>query len=729
MSVHSMIKRPCFYSVMFLLGAVAATFAQDSGVIKGQIIDRATEKPLSNVNITISGTGAGAATDIEGRFKIENLEPGKYDLVISYIGYQSKTIRNVILKREGDTPLLVMLEPSSLKGSTVVVTATRRPTLLENSPELTMVIPQTELTITAPQMISEALDYLPGVNTEGGTGSGQPFKRNISIDGLPSQYCMVLMNGARVVSSHYHTGSNVNVVPPEIIDRIELVKGAASAQYGSDGMGGVINIITKRGSTSPKMLFTSYGGSQNSFHTSLSVSGPVGDRIRHSIFSSWEQSDGTPIIEPVFREGQLDYSLFHLLDRVDAELGTKLSLGAQMFYLSSSYPYKGDDPYHSWLITPLLDLGYRINTNFTLNASGYYAGWQSERNAEINEIAEPEISLGFNGLKNNYLLVGGEFIYNNFRRLAVMENDRRAFGVFFQDEWQPISKLSLLAAVRMDKVADIEAVFTPKLTMMFEPAYSVKLRVSLGRGFRAPSLQDLNETLYGHGTHVRAGNPDLKPEYSTGLTGGIELNPSANLSLMANGYYTALTDMITPIDHGLENPYDYFSPEEMPHWDTEDSLVYIYRRENVHKASIYGGELKLLWNFFRNFYLEGAFNYTHNKNEDTGESLPYYPGMSFSGKLYGDQSINPWLRLGGFVGINAVSGRKIWKFVENGEQKIELDDYQKLEAGLNITIKERYQLFCNATNLLKQEIHSYEDVEMVLEGIPQFYAGLKINVF
>jgi len=717
----------CKASILFILLLSVLSFAQ-TGTIAGRIIDGATGTPLTNVNIKVAGTAIGAMTDADGRYTIKGLEFGRYDIVFSYIGYKPQTVKNFDVGADIAT-LDIELLPMPIEAGEIVVTATRRLALLENTPEITMVIPEHELALTSPQDVSEAVAYMPGVSVEGGTGSGQPFKRMISIDGLPPQYCIVLMNGARVVSSHYHTGADVNIVPPEAIERIELVKGAASAQYGSDGMGGILNIITKKGTESPEVLFTTYGGSRNTFHTSLAIHGKVNDNVKHSVFSSWEQSDGPPILEPTFRVNQLDYSLFHLLDRIDAKIG-KLSLGTQMFYLASAYPFKGDEPYDSWLITPKLDLNYSVSKELEFSTSAYYTQWNSERNSEINEVAEPEICLGYSGLKNNYLLIGGEYIYRNFRRKAVDEHNQTTLSAFIQDEWTPFEKLSLLGAVRFDKVEEIDGVITPKLTIMYKPFDMLKVRTSVGRGFRAPSIQDLYETIYGHGTHLRAGNPELEPEYSTGITGGIEIEPIGGLSLMLNGYYTALTDMITPIDHGLESVFDYFTPEELPDWDPEDTtLYYIYRRENIHKATIYGGEMKILWNLSDNYYVESAFNYTYNRNEDTDESLPYYPGIAVSGKIYGEQPVTGWLEIGGFIGVNATMDRKIWKFKHDGQQQVELDDYQKLDAGLNIKLNKRYEFFATIDNILGQEIHTYEDVEMRIEGIPIYNAGIRIMAF
>lgn len=288
-----------------------------------------------------------------------------------------------------------------------------------------------------------------------------------------------------------------------------------------------------------------------------------------------------------------------------------------------------------------------------------------------------------------------------------------------------------------DKVEKIKGVLTLKLTTMFVPVNNLRFRLSVGQGFRSPSIQDLYETLYGHPGDIqyRAGNKNLKPEYSAGITGGMEIEPTNSISIMLNGYYTALTNMITPVNHGLENPYKYFTPDEIPEWNPADTLVYIYRRENIHKATIYGGEFKVQWNFIADFYIESFVNITKNKNKETGKTLPYCPGISFGGKIYGSQHITNWLDMSASVSLNTYSNRRIWLFKEYTatgepqEQQVDLDDYQKLDASLSVTFYKHFEVFANASNLLGQEIVSYEDVLLRLDGVPQCFVGIRIRAF
>jgi outer membrane receptor protein involved in Fe transport len=294
--------------------------------------------------------------------------------------------------------------------------------------------------------------------------------------------------------------------------------------------------------------------------------------------------------------------------------------------------------------------------------------------------------------------------------------------------------LTLLGAVRYDVVelpGDERAnVVSPKLSVLVKPVPILRLRASAGRGFRAPTVQDLYETLYGHADdlHFRAGNRDLKPEYSTNLTGGVELVPVHRLSVMVNGYYNTIHDMITPVDKGPQDPDELF-PGISADLGLVNSQVYIYQRQNIHKALVTGGELRARFLIHKGYSVEGGFSLVHNENTKTNEILPYYPGKTAFFKFNAAQPVTPKIELSGFAGIKATMDRAIWKYKHDGPQKVDLKDYQKLDAGLGIKFVRRYELYFMARNLLQQEIHMYEDKELLTEGKMLFEGGLKVSVF
>lgn len=706
-----------FLSCLFL---VISIYAQATGSISGRIFDAETGEPLPGATVRIETIARSTGADVDGRYILQNIPAGTYDIKVSNVGYGIQIIEGVEVESGLESAVNVRMVSSPIIGKAVEVsTPTRRTQLLKDTPEITMVVRDIDLERISPKSIADAVAYLPGVSIEGGTGSGQPDDKIVSINGLPAHYSIVLMDGARVVSSHWHTGASVNIIPPEAIEQIEVVKGAASAQYGSEGMGGILNIITKRGNRKEKLAFSAYGASRNTQHYSIINGGEVNKSVRYNTFLSWHKTDGDSILKPAHRLGQLGYDKFTMLQSVDSDIAENLVSRAQMFYMASNSEFRGTD-YQSWLITPKVEFEYSGIEKLDINLSGYYTQWSSGINGEKNEIAEPKITAGFSGLKDNYIIVGGEWTYRNFARTAVPEKDQTAIGFFMQDEWSPRSKLTLLGAVRFDKVEDIDGVLTPKLTAMYRPADKLDFRMSLGRGFRAPTVQDLYEESYGHGSYRREGNPDLKPEFSTSITGGFEIRPASSLVVLIDGYYTTLTDMITPVYDHMEQIIDSETG------DTTELAIYV--RQNIHDAKVYGGEVKASYNFLRSFILDAAFSYTHNENEETGTCLPYYPGMTASAKLSAFEPLNSWLGVGGFVGGNFASGRKVWNW-NNTAEETELEDYLRLDAGMNIEFRGRYEIFGTAENLLGEEITTYEDAEMITAGIPQFTAGIRIRAF
>jgi len=394
--------------------------------------------------------------------------------------------------------------------------------------------------------------------------------------------------------------------------------------------------------------------------------------------------------------------------------------------MNTETPYQVN-PQASWLFTPSVSLEYNYSAHFNVQASGYYSQWKSQLNSEFNELVSPEVLFSYDGWKNQHILFGAEYIYRNFSRKRVAEHDQQSVGVFVNDEFRLGARWRLLTAVRLDKVQDINPVISPKLSVLYDLTDNLAIRTSAGRGFKAPTIHELYETLYVHtgDIHCRAGNPDLEPEYSTTVNGGIDWQLSDRFSVILNGAYYSINNMITPVDHGLEDPTLYFPREQIPY--VTDSLVYIYRRENIHQGRIASGEMKMLWNFLDGYSLETGFNISHNKNKDTGESLPYYPGNSFSFKLEGRQAISQQVEIGGFVGLNTTIDRKIWRFKHDGEQQVSLNDYQKLDAGLSIMFSNGYELFLNGENLLGQELHLYEDVDFVTEGSALYRFGIRLQ--
>jgi len=127
----------------------------------------------------------------------------------------------------------------------MVITATRRPHILKDTPVTTNLITNKEIQSSGVTNAADALRLVPGLDASGGAPFGAALRTVGQLRGLPSQYTLILIDGKKAKSEHMNTGTNIAIIPASLIERVEIVKGAGSAMYGSDAFGGVVNIITK----------------------------------------------------------------------------------------------------------------------------------------------------------------------------------------------------------------------------------------------------------------------------------------------------------------------------------------------------------------------------------------------------------------------------------------------------------------------------------------------------
>ena len=253
---------------LFLLVAVFTGVAQQKGTIRGVVKDARTGEALPGVNIQVKGTLLGTSTDTDGAYFLE-LAPGDYTLVFSFIGY--KTVEKGVSVAAGQTVTVNLeMEEDVLHLSEIVVVGTHRTdrTVVE-SPTPIDVLTVRELRQTGLAETNQILEMLlPSFNFPRPTiTDGTDHVRPATLRGLSPDQTLVLVNGKRRhpsalvnVNGSIGRGSqavDLNSIPSNAIERIEVLRDGASAQYGSDAIAGVINVILK--SNAEKRLYASFG--------------------------------------------------------------------------------------------------------------------------------------------------------------------------------------------------------------------------------------------------------------------------------------------------------------------------------------------------------------------------------------------------------------------------------------------------------------------------------------
>jgi len=601
----------------------------------------------------------------------------------------------------------------------VVVTATRREMLLSGAPDVLQVITRKEIEELNPSSTGQLLEHITGVSIETGTGSGFPDRSIVGLNGLPANYTLVLLDGVRLLSEHIHTGQNLEHIPPQSIERIEVIRGAAVAQYGTDAIGGVVNIITRKCGDDSASGVEFSGGSYDTYEGGVTWFQPVSDHLRLSLFVHREQSHGVDIIAPAHRAGKMGYERTSVLARADLSLDESTTFFGWIDWVDSTMDW-ADSESDSYLYTSAIGMSRQLTETLRLFSQVSYAKWDAETSTETNKRLQPEAYLTWTASERHVVTGGVDMKHHEFSRSAVEDTpDQDAYGAFVQDEWQLTDALTVMAALRYDDVEEIDGECAPKLSMVYSPAMPVRLRASVARGFHAPTPQELYEVGYGHGgAALRFGNPDLQPEYSTTYALGVELMPGEPFELMLYGHYSEIDDMIVPV---YEGPW------------AADLTKDVWRRTNIENAEVYGTEIKARYTLPRGLRLEAGYSYTENEDADTGRQLPYDPGSSAFAKAVVEGKLNTMWSWSGFLAVKAVFGRSAWNWKPAAGAPVgdpsgmttELDDYEKLDAGVTLRYKDTYDLFVNVENILGQNIENLDDALMVVDGRPTFEIGLK----
>ncbi|WP_243837220.1 TonB-dependent receptor [Mucilaginibacter gilvus] len=240
-------KKIIYATILFVLATFSATtlLAQNPGKIVGKVIDQKTSETLIGATVSIEGTTKGAATDVDGRYSLSGIAPGRYTILVRYIGYQAKSISDIEVKAGSATPLDVTLAPSATTAlSEVVIKATYR----QESVNALYAIQKNSVSISD-GISSELIRKSPDRNTSDVLKrvSGTTIQDNkfVVVRGLSDRYNSASLDGAPLPSTEPNRKAfSFDIVPSSLIDNIIISK-TASPDLPGDFAGGNVQILTK----------------------------------------------------------------------------------------------------------------------------------------------------------------------------------------------------------------------------------------------------------------------------------------------------------------------------------------------------------------------------------------------------------------------------------------------------------------------------------------------------
>jgi len=560
--------------IILVIAALAASPASGGGSIAGHVTS-SDGSPVPGVNVRLAGTPRGTTTDGAGAYRIAGIPPGRWTLTFSIVGFHRAQQEGIAVTEEHETVADVRMSPGEIEAEQVVVTAGKREQSLADVPLSVSVADAAAIRERNTVSLDDALRYVPGVTL---TGTQVNVRGSSGYSLGAGSRVLMLLDGIPFLAGD--TGEmNFESIPMEQVDRIEVVKGASSALYGSSALGGVVNIITKPIPGTPETVGRTYVGLYGAptYDRWVWTNSPRlfnGESVSHtrregdlgvSLFASRQSDEG-------YRQND-EHRRYNFLVKVREEAPRP---GSLTMTFGLAYQEAGQFLYwrnvDSALVPPLRHTGdnirstrYFISGNygipvaegFVLTARGmwYHSDWgyqqtgDPERTESVSDGARLEVLSTFIpwsahtvtcGIEGNIDMIGGDMF--GTRRLG-------SLALYAQDEVALASPLTLTAGARCDlQSVGLRAdggLLTPKVALLYRPAGWPSLRASYGEGFRVPSLPEAFVAAGSTGL-LAVPNPDLKPEHSRSYEAGVSAGAGAGVTIDAAIFRSDITNLIEP---------------------------------------------------------------------------------------------------------------------------------------------------------------------------------------
>ncbi|WP_299754540.1 TonB-dependent receptor [uncultured Pontibacter sp.] len=243
-------------TLILLLTVFSVQVVAQKGSISGYV--RSADSPLEFVNVGLKNTSLGASTNQNGYFSIKEVPYGTYEITTSFIGFETQTKRVVVSSQNPQGTVNFNLKEAAARISEVVISGTMKEMTKLESPVPVEVYTTEFFKANPTPSVFESMQHVNGVRPQ--LNCNVCNTGDIHINGLEGPYTMVMIDGMPIVSG-LSTVYGLTGIPQSLMERVEVVKGPASTLYGSEAVGGLINIITKKPSSAPLTAVDVFGTS------------------------------------------------------------------------------------------------------------------------------------------------------------------------------------------------------------------------------------------------------------------------------------------------------------------------------------------------------------------------------------------------------------------------------------------------------------------------------------
>lgn len=601
-------------SILSIFVFVSTFCMAQTGELKGHLSGEDEHLPFANVYVR--STNIGTTSNELGNYHIQNLQPGTYTIVASFVGHLSQKKQIVI--KAGETHIVNFDLTSSSTLDEIVVTGTMKETYVSASPIKIDVVTSKQLDTYLPSAASSVIESVQLVNgVQEVVACGVCYTNSISVNGLPGSYTAILMDGTPIYGS-LASVYGLNGIPNMIIDRFEVIKGPSSTLYGSEAVAGVINIITKNPENQPLFSADIMSSSHEEVFGNIALAPRLGKSNAYiginfgyanhyadnnlDGFGDGVNSDHISIFSKInfYRPSDKQFSLalkYYYEDRRN---------GVQDYVKDRAYrSLRGSDQvYGESIYTNRFELfgSYALDTKANLKIDyslsnheqdSYYGDQFFEASQQIAfgnflwnfNIAKHDILIGttlrYDAYDDNTLATENE-IDGDIINAA---NNQFVPGVFVQDEFGISENITLLGGIRLDHHQEHGLIYAPRLNVKVNTSDWTTFRFNFGTGFKVVNLFTEDHAFVTGQREVLIGE-NLEPE------------SSYNFSVNYNQIYTGLGGSGS-ID--LEGFYTHFTNKIIPDYDIPGFIIY----EN---SNGFARTMGLSVNINHNFIIPLSFN-------------------------------------------------------------------------------------------------------------------------
>ncbi len=515
----------------------------------------------------------------------------------------------------------------------LVVTGTRTEHRLSESPVVVEVVTATDIARSGARDLTELLEREGAVHVTRAAGRGS----TIEIQGMSSEHVLILVNGRRL-SGRINGAIDLSRLRVADLERIEIVKGPSSALYGSDALGGVINIITRQNTTGGSLNLRSgaYDRDVYGHH------GVTGRRWSAQLAGGYTEQDAYDLSPANAAEDSPDTRGWYYSAHADTDFAATGNLGLDLAYQldDSERVDSGTGGVEFDTLKRTEEVRVGINPRLDMaggrvSASTYYHRFydqylQDQRGTDSNttdeETRDEIAALGVQfdrEIAGNPWTLGAEHQLERLRSDRISQTaERDRQSVYLQSQlalWG--HRLTLVPGLRYDRDSQFGQQLSPKLALRLDLTDRWLLRAGYGAGYRAPDFKQLLLRFDNSAVGYRVqGNPDLQPESSQGLNLAATYYANARNSLHLSLFTQRVDDLI---DLVLANS------------GSGDTQLYSYR--NVRSATLHGADLQTQWHPASEWQVKLGYSYLYSRDNSTGEPLSGRPRHRVHTALYFQQ--------------------------------------------------------------------------------------------